>query len=134
LLYLSLSRSQACERSTDPNEEDKFCDSLQRIGAIWWISKQDWINATLGGRDSTEEESKVVVYGWPTEGVGVWVLRYESEGDVPDDFGKLRLALTMEERIATMQEYDAEFAEDASQVPELRDCYKNQSGRRTAET
>jgi hypothetical protein len=67
----------------------------------------------------------VVVYGWPAEGAGVWVLRYESEGDVPDDFGRLRLALTMEERIAMMQEYDAGFAEDASQVPELRDCYRN---------
>jgi len=39
LLYLSLSRSQACERSTDANEEDKFCASLQRVGAKWWISK-----------------------------------------------------------------------------------------------
>jgi hypothetical protein len=125
LLHLSLSRLQACKRSTDPNEEDEFCASLQRIGAKWWISQQDWANATLGVRDLTEDESKVVVYGWPAEGAGVWVLRYESEGDVPDDFGRLRLALTMEERIAVMQEYDAEFAEDASRVPELRDCYRN---------
>ena len=127
LLYRSLSRSQACERSSDSNEEDKFCASLQRVGAKWWIIKQDWINAILGARDLTEEESKVVVYGWPTEGAGVWVLRYGSEDDVPYDFGRLRLALTMEERIEIMQEYDAEFAEDAFQVPELRDCYRNDS-------
>lgn len=120
MLYLDLSRPQACERSTDPNKEDRFCDSLRRIDAKWWISKHDWIMATLGARDLTEEESKVVVYGWPVEGSGVWVLRYESERDVPDDFGKLRLALTMEERIARMQEYGAELLEDASQVPELR--------------
>jgi hypothetical protein len=131
LLYLSLPRSQACKRSTNPNEEDEFCDRLQRIGAKWWISKQDWANATLGVRDLTEDESKVVVYGWPAEGAGVWVLRYESEGDVPDDFGRLRLALTMEERITVMQDYDAEFAEDASRVHELRDRYRNQSGGRT---
>jgi len=127
LLYLSLSRSQACQRSIDPTEEDNFCDSLQQIGAKWWINKQDWINATLGVRDPTEEELKVVVYGWPAEGAGVWVLRYESEGDVPDDFGRLRLALTMEERIAIMQEYNAEFAADASQVLELRDSYRDKS-------
>jgi hypothetical protein len=131
LLHLSLSRSQACKRSTDPTEEDEFCASLQRIGAKWWISKQDWANATLGVRDLTEDESRVVVYGWPAEGAGVWVLRYESEGDVPDDFGRLRLAMTMEERIAAMREYNAGFADDASQVPELRDCYRNQSGGRT---
>lgn len=35
LLYLDLSRSQACERFTDPNKEDRFCDSLRRIGAKW---------------------------------------------------------------------------------------------------
>lgn len=69
------------------------------------------------------------MYGWPAEGAGAWVLRYESEGDVPDDFGRSRLALTMEERIAMMQEYDAEFVENASQVPELRYCYRNQRGR-----
>lgn len=134
LLYLLLSRSQASERSTDPSEEDKFCDRLQRISAKWWISKRDWIDTTLGIRDLTEEEAKVVVFGWPAEGPGVWVLRYESEGDVADDFGRLRLALTMEEKIATMREYGAEFVEDASLVPELRDSYTNQGGGRTAET
>ena len=38
----------------------------------------------------TEEESKEVVYGCPAEGAGVWVLRYDSKDDVPDDFGRLR--------------------------------------------
>lgn len=33
LLSLPLSRSKACERSTDCNEEDKFCTGLQRVGA-----------------------------------------------------------------------------------------------------
>jgi len=41
LLLPILSRSYACECSTDPNKEDRFCDSLQRVGAKWWISKQD---------------------------------------------------------------------------------------------
>lgn len=132
LLYLDLSRSQACERSTDPNKEDRFCDSLRRIGAKWWISKHDWIMATLGARDLTEEESKVVVFGWPAEGAGVWVLRYDSERDDPDDFGRLRLALTMEERIAMMREYGAEFVEDVSQVPDLRDRYSHWSHRNNA--
>ncbi|OQO04829.1 hypothetical protein B0A48_07846 [Cryoendolithus antarcticus] len=118
LLHLSLSRSQAYERSSDPTEEDELCDALRRIGAKWWISKRDWANATMKARESTEEEEeeKVVVYGWPTEGAGVWVLRYEVEDSVPDDFGRLRLALSMEERIAMMREHGAEFAEDASRL------------------
>nr|OQO31640.1 hypothetical protein B0A51_01130 [Rachicladosporium sp. CCFEE 5018] len=134
LLHLSLSHSQACERSSDPTEEDELCDAFRRIGAKWWISKRDWANATMKARESTEEEEKVVVYGWPTEGAGVWVLRYEGEDSVPDDFGRLRLALSMEERIAMMREYGAEFTEDASRVPELRGCYVNQSDRHAAES
>jgi len=42
-------------------------------------------------------------------------------------------ALTMEERIVLIQEFDAEFVEDASQVPELQDYYRNQSSGPTAE-
>ena len=81
----------------------------------------------------TREESKIVVYGWPKEGTGIWVLRYDSKDDIPDNFSRLRLALTMEERIVLIQEFDAEFVEDASQVPELQDYYRNQSSGPTAE-
>jgi hypothetical protein len=71
--------------------------------------------------DATEEEKKVLVFGWPVDGVGVWVLRFESYGQVPRDFGGMHYAVDMEERIRIMREYGAEFVEDVSQVEELRE-------------
>jgi hypothetical protein len=59
------------------------------------------------------------VYGWPTDGNGVWILRFESENQVPRDFGRLSLAMNMDERIAMMKEYGAAFVQDIAQVEEL---------------
>lgn len=75
----------------------------------------------LGAREMTEEEAKVLVFGWPTNEVGVWVLRYESDRQLPKDFGRMSLAMNMEEKIQMMKEYGATVVEDATQVEELRD-------------
>jgi hypothetical protein len=51
----------------------------------------------VGLREITEEEEKVIVYGWPTDAVGVWaVLRYGSSRELPKDFGRINLALEYE--------------------------------------
>jgi hypothetical protein len=135
LLYLQLSRSEMAQPSSDPGDEDKFCNALQRIGAKWWVSKQDWANAQIGVRDQTDEESRVLIFGWPAEGesTGVWVLRYASEGELPHDFGRMRLVLSIEERIAVMKGYGADFVEDATEVPELREGYWQECRRQAAD-
>lgn len=43
-------------------------------------------------------ERRVLVFGWPTDGVGVWVLRVGDQREVPRDFGRVRLAVSMDER------------------------------------
>lgn len=53
--------------------------------------------------------------------MGVWVLRFESARQMPRDFGRLSLALNMEEKIQMMREYGATFFEDIAQVEELCD-------------
>lgn len=121
MLFLSLSRSHESQRSPNVDEEDRFCNLMRRTGAKWWSSREDWIEALLGARDMTEEEEKVLVFGWPTDGVGVWVLRYESDRQLPKDFGRISLAMNMEEKIEIMREYGATFVEDITQVEELRD-------------
>lgn len=70
-------------------------------------------------REITEEEEKVMVYGWPTDGVGVWVLRYGSASQMSRDFGRMGFAMNMDERIQIMKEYGATFFEDVTQVKEL---------------
>jgi hypothetical protein len=119
MLFLSLPRSHVAERSPSADEEDRFCNLMQRTGATWWPSKEDWIEVQMGMREMTEEEEKVLIFGWPTDGVGVWVLRFPSARKIPRDFGRMSLAINMEERIQIMREYGAMFVEDSTQVEEL---------------
>ncbi|KAF3403481.1 hypothetical protein F1880_009480 [Penicillium rolfsii] len=121
MLFLSLPRSHGSQRSPNADEEDRFCNLMRRTGAKWWSSKEDRLEALIGMRDMTEEEEREVVFGWPTDGVGVWVLRFESAEQFPRDFGKINFVMNMEEKIQIMREYGATFVEDVTQLEELRD-------------
>ncbi|KAF7585124.1 hypothetical protein BBP40_012318 [Aspergillus hancockii] len=123
MLFLSLPRSHVSLRSPSADEEDRFCNLLRRTGATWWPSREDWVEVQLDMREMTEEEAKVVEFGWPTDGVGVWVLRFASVEQLPRDFGRIRLAMNMEEKIQIMREYGATFVEDITQVEELHDTF-----------
>ncbi|KAJ5301927.1 hypothetical protein N7508_006790, partial [Penicillium antarcticum] len=96
MFFLSLPRSYISQRSPSADEEDRFCNLLRRTGATFWPSKWDWFNVQVGLRGVTEEEEKVIVYGWLTDGIGG----------------------SMEERIQIMREYGATFI-DVTQVEEL---------------
>jgi len=119
MLFLSVPRTHPSQRSPSADEEDRFCNLMRRIGANFWPSKKEWIQVMMQLREITEEEEKVMVYGWPTDGVGVWVLRYGSASQMPLDFGRMSFAMNMDERIQIMKEYGAKFFEDVTQVKEL---------------
>jgi hypothetical protein len=123
MLFLSLPRFHTVDRAASDEEEDRFCNLMRRIGATWWETKEEYMMVNMGSRERTEEEKKVLVFGWPADGVGVWVLRFESKRQVPRDLGRLHYAVNMEERIQIMKEYGAEFVEDVMQVEELRDTF-----------
>ncbi|KAL4733531.1 hypothetical protein BDV11DRAFT_199837 [Aspergillus similis] len=124
MVFLSLSRSHALQRAPSADEEDRFCNLLQRTGATFWARKQDWFDVQVGLRESTEEEQKVMVYGWPADGVGVWVLRFASAAELPRDFGRVSFAMDMEEKIQIMKEYGAVFVEDVTQGKELAGLFR----------
>ncbi|KAG4422752.1 hypothetical protein IFR04_004100 [Cadophora malorum] len=119
MLFLSLPRTHTSQRSPSAEEEDRFCNLMRRTGAKWWPSRDDEFEVQIGARDITEEEEKMVVFGWPADGVGVWVLRFKNAKELPKDFGRLTLALNMEEKIEMMREYGAQFVEYVTQVEEL---------------
>jgi hypothetical protein len=120
--FLSLPRIHAVERSYDSAEEDAFCKRLRRVGATWWQFNQEWIQNLRKYHDElvTDEQKRIMVYGWPADGRGVWVLKYEQADDLPNDFGKVRMAADMEEKIEAMRALGAEFVADLDQVEELR--------------
>ena len=92
---------------------------MQRLGATWWASEQEWKYVQLGERERTELEKRVVVFGWPSDGVGVWMLRFKSENELPRDFGRLGMVFSMDERVKVMKEYGATFYNDLNEAEEL---------------
>jgi hypothetical protein len=120
--FLSLPRIHAVERSYDSAEEDAFCKRLRRAGATWWQYDHEWLY-NIGNYDDervTDEQKRIMVYGWPADGRGVWVLKYEQADDLPNDFGKVRMAADMEEKIEAMKALGAKFVADPDEVEELR--------------
>ncbi len=73
----------------------------------------------FGIREGTELESRQLIFGWPMNGEGVWLLRYDNERDVPDDFGKVSMAIGMDERCRVMKHYGAPFHVYPETVNEL---------------
>lgn len=117
--YLQLDRFKVSQRSANILEEDAFCERMRRIGATWWPSEREYIDVLLGVRERTELEARVSVFGWPEDGTGVWLLRYESEKAIPWDFGKLQFAIDMNERCQIIQGYGAKFYPLSGDVEEL---------------
>ena len=121
MLYLSVPRFHTVERSPSAEEEDRFCSLMRRTGATWWASEYEWIKVQIGEREATEEEDKVLVLGWPADGVGVWVLRFRNEDQLPADFARLKYAMNMEEKIQMMKVFGAVFVQDATHLDELHE-------------
>ena len=118
--YLQLDRFKTTQRSTNVLEEDAFCERMRKIGATWWPSEQECHDVLLGVREPTELEARVLVLGWPEDSGGVWLLTYESEMARPRDFGKLQLAMDMNERCRMMQDFGATYYPDPDEVEALR--------------
>jgi len=101
LRYLGLDPfNMPTSRHADPDDEDKFCVALRKIGGKWWRSEQRSIDVWVGDLHPdtmpTEEEEREVYIGWPKEG-GVLVLE-GNESAIPPEVGMLRMVGSMEER------------------------------------
>jgi len=77
--FLQLDRFSAAQRSSNIIQEDEFCARMRKIVAIRWANEHAWIDVQCGMRDRTELESRQLIFGWPTNGKGVWFLRYNNE-------------------------------------------------------
>ncbi|KAF7877321.1 hypothetical protein EAF04_001004 [Stromatinia cepivora] len=115
---LSLDRFHPTQQSPDPIEEDGFCTLMRKIGAIWWKSVHH-----------REKEWTSLKYGYQHPGGGAWVPRYDAhegmEHLLPGDFGRIKMAMAMDERLEVMREFGAVFYEKEEDVEELGDKYSN---------
>lgn len=119
MIFLSLSCLGANDRAQDTETEDRFCRRMLQVGAKWWPSKRSWLLSGRSDYNLTEEQSKIMVFGWPPDEQGVWFLRYDNETQLPADFGRISLVTSMDAKIEVMKSFNAIFVNDASRIEEL---------------
>lgn len=117
LAWLNLSRSHATSRSQDQHSEDAFCYQLLRLGAQWWKSetfykqRHDQIS---GGYPWPDDFPPVLHVGYPLSG-GVWVLKLLNGEELPDEYAKVEMAFTMDERCEGLEAVGATFYADVGE-------------------
>jgi hypothetical protein len=121
LEWLGLSRSQPSSRSSDPHAEDEFSFQMLRLGAQWWRSEcfYDQRSSQIsGGYPWPENHPPTLDVGYPSTG-GVWVLKTQSGDFEPEDFAKVIMAFTMDERCAALEKVGATFYPNVDDCPDI---------------
>ena len=111
LEWLNVSRSENQYRSPDPAVEDKFCYQMLHLGARWGKSESfhdKRASDTSGGYPWPDHFPPGLDVGYPSTG-GVWVFKIKSGESLPNGFGKVELAFTMDERSAALEKMGATF-------------------------
>lgn len=139
--YLGLDRLYPAEkRLSDQDAEDAFCDLLRKVGGKQWksIKRSRDVSCFEWKCNPTKEELKRIFLGWPEEkkglegdaaqnavSGGLLVLEYDDEGDTPEDIGRLRMAVNMQERCQLMKErFNATYYPDPALYTPLADLYR----------
>jgi len=115
LEFLGIDRFSESQRSQDPAEEDAFCRQLYKIGATWYEHERELQDMMLGDTKWPPDFE----FGWPANG-GVWAVKVVEEPDLREHpldpplverkpWGKLSMALNMEERCRVIEELGGSF-------------------------
>jgi len=122
VVHLGLDRFKDTKRSTNADEEYEFCKRLGRIGAQWWASKAEYIDAQLGegGSAASIKLTKKVETGWPSSGQGVWILVYDQEDrdhyQIRRGASLLNKCLNMDERCKIIEELGGTLYSDPDDI------------------
>ncbi|KAM5493376.1 hypothetical protein MaudMau93_000758 [Microsporum audouinii] len=128
------------ERLPGQEAEDRFCGLLRKLGGRHWRSYHALYNGSVDEMTAERDDGIKWFFAWPgidehpsarnlectigkdvVEDGGVWAL--ENVYEVGIEFGKLRMCLTMEEKVKVMKELGAVFYPDPRDCPPLADLY-----------
>lgn len=118
--HLDLPRQTQSLRAQQEADEDIFCHRLRLLGAKWWANEDGFLLKSVGLDQTTEEDRKGIVVGWPSSGHGVWILRLQNRDARPRDYGKLGMCVSMDERCAVLETWGAVFYDDPKAVEEFK--------------
>ncbi|KAI0885877.1 uncharacterized protein GGS22DRAFT_162191 [Annulohypoxylon maeteangense] len=118
LSFLGLPRFDSCDRSDDPEVEDRHCALMRKLGAWKFTSVGEYEFAELLQPD-TLDRKKLVIAAWLQSGEGVWVLvtdRCEAGGK---GVGSIWNAFSMDERCQEVEKFGGIFYQDPANCPDL---------------
>ncbi|KAI9861626.1 MAG: hypothetical protein M1813_005236 [Trichoglossum hirsutum] len=137
LAYLNLSRTKPANRSSDPAEEDDLALRMLGLGAHWWPSWDLYAlhqEQILVGVPYDFHFPPDVNVGYPSSGKGVWVFKFSADKQTwgeeddrkpylerrPDDWeGRIKMALTMDERCEILEAFGATFYEKVEDCEDI---------------
>jgi hypothetical protein len=106
--FLQLDRFNVTSRSQDPAEEDAHCANMRKLGATWFESEEAYILSAL---QRSRPQKRVLFVGWPSTG-GVWVLKTTYTEASSRGLGRIKNALSMEERCQAIERLGGIFYAD----------------------
>lgn len=137
MAYLGLSRTKPANRSRDPAEEDDLALRMLRLGAHWWPSWDLYARHQEQIIDGTPYDfhfPPIVNVGYPSSGKGAWVFLFSADqrtwdeedgrrpslGRKPDGWeGRIKMALTMDERCEILKDFGATFYENVDDCEDI---------------
>jgi hypothetical protein len=130
MIYVGLNPSDMLiQRSLSQEEEDAFAERLRLIGAQDWEDEErcqeQYYNEGLG---SGQRKYRQSIYGWPSNGKGLWVYEYNARPHLrPRELLEaLRDVHDMDEQCAILEKWQATFYEDPGEYTPLAGVFKDQ--------
>jgi hypothetical protein len=121
------------QRSASQKEEDAFAQQLRLIGAQEWEDEERCEEQYYSeGELVSLRKYYQSIYGWPSNGKGLWVYEYNSLPRLQPRglLEALRDVQNMDEQCAILEKWQATFYEDPSDYPPITDLFKDQKKRR----
>ena len=138
--FLGLDRVSPPEkRDYDDFQEDVFSRQLRKAGGKWWPDIDRYVNVIVGAKELTIEERVERYFGWLGKDMlveessrdpeawetGVHVLQYDVDDPEECETAKLRMAITMAEKVELMKQMGAKLYTDPREYDGLKDAYNH---------
>jgi hypothetical protein len=136
--FLGLDRFSPCEKRYDDDvQETMFSRQVRKVGGKWWPDMGRYVNVTVGARQPIAEERVERYFGWPNQDApsenssedtkpketGVFVLEYDVDDPEEIETARLRMAISMAEKVELMKRMGAKFYADPRDYEGLKDAY-----------
>ncbi|KAJ5610342.1 hypothetical protein N7510_007061 [Penicillium lagena] len=121
--HIPCNRFSPANRSEDAALEDRHCEEMRKLGAIWLISEHEYVRRHFMDLLGPDPDEKVVVVGWvgsdDDEKGGIWVLSTTRREANCKGVGRVKSGFNMEERCRVIESLGGVFYASPMDCPDL---------------